>query len=141
MAYAPDYGLAMLKSGMDEASTISFSPFNLTNISMLGDGDFTTSVNVPIGEVEHALSVDFSPAMLGNILSLGPDDTAKLVLDWLKRTPAVATFELASPIAFDVLLVFGEPQSNDDEVYVPLVVQEVLPPYGLLERYEDEGGK
>ena len=140
MTYAPDYGLAMLEMGMEDDATISFSPFYLTHISTLGDGGFTTSVNVPIGEVEHALSVDISPAMLGNILSLGPDDTAELVFAWLKNLSASDTLELPNPIEFDVSLGFGEPQGNDDETYVPLIIQSVLPPYELVAQSQGNSG-
>ena len=136
--YAPDYGVAMLKMGMEENDTISFSPFQLTHLSPLAEGGFTTSVNVPIGEVEHALTIDISADMLGQILAYGTDETAELVLSWLKTPPLSDTLELVDPIEFDVSLGFGEPQENDDEVYVPLVVQSVLPAYGLLEQHPEE---
>lgn len=128
----------MLEMGMEEDATIDFSPFQLTHLSPLAEGGFTTSVNVPIGEVEHALTIDISPDMLGQILAYGTDETAEAVFDWLKTPPLKDTLELASPIEFDVSLGFGEPQENDDEVYVPLVVQRVLPAYGLLEQYQEE---
>ena len=133
MTYAPDYGVAMLEMGMEEDATISFSPFRLTHLSPLAEGGFTTSVNVPVGDVDHALTVDISPDMLGEILAYGTDETAEMVLNWVKTPPLSDTLELAIPIEFDVCLGFGEPQENDDEVYVPLVVQSVLPAYGLLE--------
>ncbi len=125
----------MLEMGM---TTISFSPFQLTHLSPLAEGGFTTSVNVPVGEIDHALTVDISADMLGQILALGTDETVELVLNWLKTPPLSDTLELANPIEFDVSLGFGEPQENDDEVYVPLVVQSVLPAYGLLEQYPEE---
>lgn len=137
-AYAPDYGVAMLEMGMGDDATIRFSPFHLTHLSALAEGGFTTSVNVPIGEVEHALTVDISPDMLGQILALGTDETAEIVFSWLKTPPLSGTLELADPIEFDVSLGFGEPQENGDEVYVPLVVQSVWPVYGLLEQDPQE---
>lgn len=142
MAYAPDYGLAMLQSGVGEDAAISFSPFYLTHISMLEDRGFTTSVNVPIGKVDHALTVDFSADALDKMLSFGPDNTAQLALDWLQSDPISATLDLPEPIELDISLIFGEVQSNDDEHYVPMVVQQVLPPYGLLDQYQvGEDGK
>ena len=141
MAYAPDYGLAMLQSGFEEDATISFSPFQISHISMLSDGNFSTSVNVPIGETDHALTADFSPDTLGEILSLSSDDTVQLVFDWLKSNPVNDTLELPEPIILDITLAFGELQSNEDESYLPLIIQEVLSPYELLDQYQGDDDK
>ena len=137
-SYAPDYGLAMLEMGMEEDATISFSPFHLSHLSALDGGDFTTSVKAPIGEVEHALSVDLSPAMLAKMLAFAPQETVQAVLNWLQGAAVGDTLELPAPVVCDVSLAFGEPQGNDEETYVPLVVEDVLPAYGLLDRSPDE---
>lgn len=87
-------------------------------LKSFGRSGKTLHGEVCIGDVEHAILVDLSLTML----ALGPQGNG----------PARA--RLVAPIVCDVTLIFGEPEQNEDETYVPLLVQEVSPASALLDR-------
>ena len=132
-----DYGKAMSQMGLTAETPVSFSPFTLVHISLLGNDTFTTAVEFPIDGVVHVMSVDFSADMFGRMLAVSAsDELAQSVFAWLEA-PTGASIVLPEPLEFDVVLTLGEPLVEDGEETIPMIVRNVLPS-GMLEEQGPE---
>ena len=136
MANDFDYGKAMSQRGLTADTTVSFSPFTLAHVSLLGDNTFTTAVEIPVDGVVHVMSVDFTADMFGRMLAAAAsDEMAEAVFGWLEAPPG-PTIVLPEPLEFDVVLTLGEPLIEDGEETIPMIVRNVLPSGALSEGAE-----
>ena len=128
-----DYGKAMSQRGLTQGAPISFSPFTLVHVSLLGNDTFTTAVEVPIDGVAHVMAVDFSADMFGRMLAASAsDEIAQSVFAWLEA-PTGATIVLPEPLHFDVVVTLGEAVVEEGEDSIPMIVRNVLPSGALSE--------
>jgi len=136
MANDLDYGKAMSQLGLTAETPVSFSPFTLVHVSLLGNDTFTTAVEVPINGVAHVMAVDFSADMFGRMLAASAsDEIAQPVFSWLEA-PTGATIVLPEPLLFDVVLTLGEAIVEEGEESIPMIVSNVLPSGALSEGAE-----
>ena len=126
MSYRPDYGLALLRSGVNRDFESYFYSLRLQNITAIAPEKFTTMLVVNLNGVDHALSLDFSSDDLGDILDFADPATVARVRSWVQGFHGVDTIELPQPIPFGARAALGEEQRAEKEIYVPLIVQEVF---------------
>ena len=74
VGFKPDYGLRLLKDGYSLAIDLYFYEFRLFSISVIGNGDYSTMVELRYDGELHALSLDFNHPQLEQIL-VGADPT------------------------------------------------------------------
>lgn len=125
MDYHPDYGLHMLKLGVEKDFTYIGLAVNSCFISKVADDVYTTHTTIP-GDIKFAQSIDFNEQQLEILLSLQPDDVAHTVRVGLKRQPYYVLLD-------NIELKFGvhaslsqEIQHNAEEQYLPFIVKEFL---------------
>ena len=129
MEFKPDYGLHMLNDGVSPEVDQYFYDFPLYSFSILGDGMYSTMVDMPYAGEPHALSLDFNQSQLDEILSLGDVDIARFVRQELDRDPfTLRTIDLPQAILFPVRARLGKLQRVAQESFVPLVAQEIERP-------------
>ncbi len=127
MAFLPDYGLALIRSGAGPDFESVFYTINMDHISVVAPGEFTTLFNMNLEGVEHALSLDFGREKLDLILDLAQPKTRRKVQAWLRGLNGVSTIELDEPITFGATAGLGQEQQAEKERYVPLVIRRVFP--------------
>ena len=127
MSYAPDYGLRMLRDGYSSAMDLFFYDFRLYDLAVLGRGQYSTMVNMPIAGEQHALSLDFTHAQLPQVLAKAEPRLASFLRAELARdsvSPRAIDFE--GYVAFGVRARLGALQTVANEQFVPLVAQEIF---------------
>jgi hypothetical protein len=69
MSLKPDYCLRQMNNGISQDVNLNFYDFWLFSLSVLGEGQYSTMVEVPLAGELHALSLDFNQNQLEQILS------------------------------------------------------------------------
>lgn len=126
MSFSPDYGLALLRRGVNRDSESCFYALRLDHVTAVGPGRFTTMLVVNLDGVDHALSLDFGSDDLNDILEFANPATVSLVRSWIQCLQGVDTLELPQGVPFGARAALGEEQRTQKEVYVPLIVQEIF---------------
>ncbi len=126
MSFAPDYGYWLMNNSAAPDVEINFANFYLDHISAVEPGSFTAAINIAVDDVPHALSIDFDTSILQDIVNLCPDEIGELIVEWVSNSPDLGTLELPEPVFFGVIAKLGQPQTNNQEMFVPLVVQKVF---------------
>jgi hypothetical protein len=127
MAFCPDYGLALFRSGVDRDFQSFFYTLHLNHISATAPYQFTTLFTVPFEGCDHALSLDFSADALDEILEFALPETASRVRAWVRNLSGPGTLDLPESITFGARATLGVDQQAEKEIYVPLIIQEVFP--------------
>lgn len=126
MSYKPDYGLRMLNDGMTSSTILHFIEFPLYSLTVLGDGEYSTMVEMPIGDEMHALSLDFNQAQLDTILSKADSQLALFIRNKLSEAPSLPrTIDFEGVVMFEVQASLGGVQNVQNECFVPFVAQEI----------------
>ena len=126
MSYKPDYGLRMLTDGMKSGDILHFLTFPLYSLSVLGHGEYSTMVELPLGDELYALSLDFNQAQLDIILSKADIQLAEFIRNELYNAPfRLRTINFEGVVIFEVQARLGEMQSVQNESFVPFVAQEI----------------
>ena len=100
----PDYGLFLAAQGVTRDVEHFFYDFRLYEISVLGEGQYTTMVNLPAEGEVYAMSLDFDAITLQKILQRSPDQVRDPVERELAADPVTSrTIELAQPIQVGVV--------------------------------------
>jgi len=127
MTYLPDYGLRQLEDGLRSDLDQVFHDFRLFSITVLGRGQYSTMVQMPLAGKMHALSLDFSQSHLDRILAQAEPRLAAFIRGELKRDPATPrNIDFEGFVSFAVRAHIGPVQVNGKERYAPLVAQEIL---------------
>ena len=126
MAFRPDYGLALLRTGVNRDFQSFFYTLHLDHITAIGPNQFTTLITVMLEGSEHALSLDFSADDLNDILEHAQPATASRARTWVQQLRGVATLDIPEHITFGARAALGEEQQAEKERYVPLIIQEVF---------------
>lgn len=127
MSLKPDYGLRKMKDGISCDVNLYFHDFRLFSLTVLGEGQYSTMVEVPLDGELHALSLDFNQNQLEQILSKASPHIASFIHKELSRepsTPRMIDFE--GEIIFGVRARLGQLQQGQYESFVPLVAQEIM---------------
>ena len=127
MSYKPDYGMRQLKDGVSRNLDHFFYDFQLYSLTILGQGQYSTMVELPLAGELHALSLDFSQNQLEQILAKAPNQIASFIHQELARDPFTPrTIDFEGEIVFGVRARLGELQKVQHESFVPLVAQEIM---------------
>jgi hypothetical protein len=127
MAYAPDYGLRQMRDGISPIADQFFYDFRLFSLTVLGRGEYSTMVQMPLGGEMHALSLDFNQEQLVRILAKAAPPLAAFIRAELTRDPSTPrNIDFEGYIAFGVRARLGPIQTAAKEQYVPLIAQEIL---------------
>jgi hypothetical protein len=127
MAFRPDYGLTLLKRGVDKNFQSHFYTLHFDHIAVVAKGQFTTLITVMLNDQEHALTLDFDDDILKDLIGKASPQTAALITSELRRdwfSPRAIDFP--DHITCGVHAHLGEEQQAAKEVFVPLVVSEVF---------------
>lgn len=127
MNMLPDYGLRRLREGFTSKIRMYFHGFWIDSFDVLGDGQFSVTVNMPIANEDHALSMDFDRQLLEAILAKAPEDVAEFVRAELHRDESSPRMiQLPCRIDFGVRARLGELQFSGTEQFVPLIAEEIM---------------
>jgi hypothetical protein len=126
MAFRPDYGLALLRSGVNRDFQSSFYALHLDHITAISANQFTTLITIMLNGAEHALSLDFTTDELNDILEHALPRTAARVRAWVQQLRSVGTLEIPERIMFGAHASFGKEQQAEKERYLPFVIQKVF---------------
>lgn len=127
MSYAPDYGLRLMRDGTSPAVDLFFHDFRLYSVTVLGRGQYSTMVDMPIAGESHALSLDFNHEQLVRILANAATPVAAFIRAELARDPSSPrNIDFEGFVGFGVRARLGPIQTAAKEKYVPLIAQEIL---------------
>ena len=127
MSFKPDYGLRLLQSGCAPDTDHIFYDFRLFSLAVLGEGQFSTMVEVPSEGEVLALSLDFNWEQLKKILSKAEPKIQETILKELFRdSSSRRRIDFDGEVSFGVRARIGEPIQVKKETFVPLIAQEIL---------------
>lgn len=122
--FAPDFGLALVRSGFERATTIVMLGVRLNLFGRVNEDLFTASANCCFGAIEHCVSFDFSANLLPKIVAGLPPELAEMFTDALGRAPFKAAAGLV--IEIDIEARLGNLTRGRDEEFVPVVIDNIL---------------
>jgi hypothetical protein len=122
--FAPDFGLALSRSGLAKDATIVMLGMQLNLFLRISDELMTASANISFAERDHCVSVDFRADLLDAILSCLPRPLAAQFSGALNRVPFQAAAEMA--IELDAELKLGDEVDNGDEQFIPLIIENLI---------------
>ena len=127
MEILPDYGLHLMSTGIPGDIEHNFYDFRLFSLTILGQGQYSTTVNMTIGGETFAMSLDFNQAQLDDILSKYPENIVDTIKKELTTDPSTPRdFVIDGNITFGVRARLGELQKVKYEKFVPFIVQEFI---------------
>jgi hypothetical protein len=133
---APDFGLALKAQGCPPTLPVDFPFFTFDELGILGPGQYTVLMMMPLHSVGHALTLDFGAEILQGMLALAPPGVRRVITKELARDGATPRrIALPAPIRCGVSTILGEPQATARESFLPLVVRAVYP------RWDEAPGK
>ena len=127
MSFKPDYGLRLLSQGYGQHVGHNFYDCRLLSLTVLGAGQYSTTVDCPLVGEMHALSLDFTGQQLDQILSKAQPKLTDYIRKEIARDPSTPrTIDFAGDVPFAVRARLGGVQQAEYETFVPLVAQEIL---------------
>ncbi|MCP4257844.1 MAG: hypothetical protein GY774_10000 [Planctomycetes bacterium] len=127
MTFKPDYGLRQMKDGVSSTVNQHFPDFRLYSLTVLGRGQYSTMVEMPLAGELHALSLDFNQRHLDVILSKATSQISSFIRQELSRDPiSPRTIDFDGEVVFGVRARLGQIQKVQHEMFVPLVAQEIM---------------
>ncbi len=139
MSFKPDYGLRLKNDGVSRDVDQIFFDFRLYSLTVLGRGQYSTGVEIPLVGELHALSLDFNQEQLEQILSKAPPQIAVYLRQEISRNPVTPRrIDFEGEVVFGVRARLGELQAAQRESFIPLVAQEILSGSNLTHVTETE---
>lgn len=127
MSYKPDYGLRLMNDGVSRKADQFFYDFRLYSLIVLGRGQYSTMVEMPLAGELHALSLDLNQGQLDQILAKASPQLVLFLRNELLPDPITPrAIDFKGEIVFGVRARLGELQKVQNESFVPLVAQEIL---------------
>jgi hypothetical protein len=133
----PDLGFKLYRLAPDTEITHTIFCVRIDGISMISKGFYTASTNTEFAGQDHCISFDFTEDHLTRILAGLPTNLTQLFLGALERAPFQGWADFA--VEVDLRAHLGEPTQGMYEMFVPLIVDEVIgsrfnPTFALLDR-------
>lgn len=127
MSYKPDYGLRLVNDGISQDVNLHFYDFPLCSLTVLGRGQYSTTVEKKLEGEFHALSLDFNQKQLDQILSKASPQIVTFLRKALANDPDTPrTLDFEGQVVFGVRARLGQLQKLPHESFVPLVAQEIM---------------
>ena len=127
MSYKPDYGLKLLSEGVSTDVDHFFYDFQMNSLSVLGPGQYSTTVDMFFADERYAFSLDFDATLYNIILSKAhPEITAFLHNELSRDSSTPRTIDFDGNIAFGVRARLGELQQLPKESFVPFTAHEIF---------------
>lgn len=127
MSFKPDYGLQLLEEGVSPSIDLFFHSLRLYSVTLLGEGQYSTTGEFLHADELYALSLDFDDLQLAQILAGASEHEHQTVMTEVARDPTTPrTIELNVEVVFGVRARLGQIQMTPYEQFVPLIVHEVL---------------
>ena len=127
MSFKPDYGLRLMNDGITDDVDQYFYDSRLYSLTILGRGQYSTMVEIPLAGELHALSLDFNQRQLEQILSKASPQIANFIINELTSDPSTPrSIDFDGEVAFGVRARLGQLVKVRHESFVPLVAQEIL---------------
>lgn len=130
MSYKPDYGLKLLNDGCSKDVDHIFYDFRLYNLSILGQKQYSTMVDMPYDGEVYALSLDFNERQLFQILTKAAPMLQAYIKAELAREHESPRFirldGIDVHVSFGVRARLGQLQKVEKESFVPLVAVEIM---------------
>lgn len=122
--FAPDFGFGLLQMGLSRDAAIVLMGVRLGLFGRVNDRLFTASANTDFAGRKHCVSFDFPPELLDQILAGLPGPLCARFNEALSRAPFQAAADLC--VEIDVAVHLGGETQGQSEVFVPLVIEQVL---------------
>ena len=121
--FAPDYGLAMLKSGFKRDVIQVFIQHHLQTFMRVTDDLYTVCTTTMGGDVEYLVTLDIPTHLCKEMLLLLPNKVSESIASDLSRAPFTA--ELSGKVLLTCSGYLGEITQGDYEEFVPIKVTEI----------------
>ncbi len=121
----PDLG-SVLTSAAQPGAEFVFVSVPVASLARVEAKLFSTTLNIPVNGQTLAATFDFSWELMIEILAELPADVAEdAVATFARRFVKPVVVSFPAPVVVQLTARLGEPQTNADETYVPLVVTAV----------------
>lgn len=122
--FAPDFGSAIARLGLEEGAKIGLFPARFNLIARLDEEMMSATANIDLAGKPHCVSFDFDKALLPSVLSCLPSELSEAFSNALNRAPFQAAAELALELNLHARL--GSEIQLEAESFRPLVVEEIV---------------
>lgn len=115
-----------MEEGVSKEAEIHFYEFRFYSITILGDDQFSTAVEMPYDDEVYAVSIDFSRLQLDELIKIASRESKKHINDVLQNdTLLYGTIDILEPFSVDITVSLGEQQKSQFETFVPLVLKSI----------------
>ena len=121
--FAPDYGLAMLKSGFKRDVVQIFIQHHLQTFMRVTDDLYTVSTTTMSSDVEYLVTLDMPAHLCNELLLHLPKKVSESIISDLSRAPFRA--ELSGKVLLTCSGYLGEITQGAYEEFVPIEVTEI----------------
>lgn len=127
MTFHPDYGLFLRAQRIGSDVRQYFYDVPIAALSMINDDLFCTTLNMTADGTTYAVSFDFPSSLFPQVMSHaspGTQELAERAIEPGRASPFTIT--MREPFSIGLRAHLGELQRNQNEEFVPLVVEEVF---------------
>lgn len=126
MAFKPDYGVKLLEEGVSKEAEIHFYEFRFYSITILGNDQFSTAVEMPYADEVYAVSIDFTRLQLDELIKIASRASKKQINDALLNDILLyGTIDIPEPFSVDITVSLGALQKSQFETFVPLILKSI----------------
>jgi len=125
--YHPDYGVFLRGQQAGSAVGLYFYDVPIVDLSIINDELFCTTLNLTVEGKEYAASFDFPANLFERLMSHASHGAQECVARAIKSRRAwPLTITMLEPFSIGLRAHLGELQRNENEEFIPLVVEEVF---------------
>lgn len=121
--FMADYGMTILKAGVDENLLVFTYEHYWQDIVRVEDGLYTSSTTTMLGDIECLVSFDYNETIFHNILERVPRDYATVLQESLRRQPY--RVELGGKLIVTSSGRLGPITQGQYEQFVPIILDEI----------------
>ncbi len=127
MAFHPDYGLLLHMERVGSGVRQYFYEVPIDRLSIINDDLFSTTLNMSVQGKMYAVSFDFPAHLFAQVISYASHDCREAAALAIKSREAwPVTISMREPFSIGLCAHLGELQRNENEKFIPLVVDEVF---------------
>jgi hypothetical protein len=127
MTLRPDYGLFRHRQQVGSDVRQYFYEVPIDTLLIINDGLFCTTLNMTVEGAVHAVSFDFPAHLFAQVIGYASHESQESAARAIKsRKTWPLTITLREPFSIGLRAHLGELQRNENEEFIPLVVDEVF---------------